>query len=364
MRPALDTYEKIDLYLEGKLSGSALLEFEAQLQVDKNLQSTLASVKLTNELVINHELLALKARMQKDMKDIPFASTQATKNLKKWGVVSFLSISIIALVWWFGNKTPEATTPTQMAANKTIAAIRPTKTQAVNLVAPTQETVERLHPEITSVQAPTLVQAEQLIVNTSTSHEPISLNLKTAQAPVPNSSNTSAANPCAGVVLQSQVKVSQTCQDNANGEINFEQLKNGKAPYQYSINNGNTFTQNAHFTHLQAGEYKLSIKDDHGCETGIPSILITTKDCHQELTNFAFNPQYHETFQVPVKEGQAGTIQVYTRTGTLVFTATFMDTYSWDGTQTNGSSAIPSLYKYLIELTDGSIKKGTVTIYE
>lgn len=362
MRPELDIYEKIDLYLEGKLSESALHAFENQLQADTSLQSKLASVKLTNELVMNHQLLALKARMQNEMKDIPFEPTKPNIKLKVAGFIGLISMSIIGLYWWFGIKTPITAIKKAVITNSSNA-IGTTKSPPIQttVVNPTQPRIESISPEATSVQTPTQVQAEELIVNTTTSHEPTSANLKTAQTPLPNTIDN---NPCVGVVLQSHVRTSPTCTDNATGEISFEGIKNGKTPYQFSINNGNVFTNNAHFTHLQAGEYKLSVKDAHGCQTTMPSVQISTKECHKEITNFAFNPQYHETFQFPIKEGQAGTIQIYTRTGSLVYEAKLIDVSSWDGTQTNGSIATAGLYKYLIELTDGSIKKGTVTIYE
>jgi hypothetical protein len=364
MRPELDIYEKIDLYLEGKLSGSTLHEFENQLQTDSSLQSKLAAVKLTNELVINHQLLALKARMQKEMKDIPFEPTKTNKKLKIAGVVGLISMTMVACYWWLGINAPITATKQYIVKNTNAinnqGSLKAQPTPAI-ATSTTQPSIERASPEAPSVQTPMLTQMEHHIENTNTSLEPAISPLKTAQPPLHNSSDV---NPCAGIILQSDIKTNPTCIENATGEISFEDLKNGKTPYQFSINNGTAFTKNAHFTHLQAGEYKLSLKDALGCQTILPSVHITTKECLKEITNFAFNPQYHETFPFPFKEGQTGSIQIYTRTGTLIYEAKLADAAGWDGTQTNGSIATAGLYKYLIEFTDGTIKKGTVTIYE
>ncbi|MCB0531648.1 MAG: gliding motility-associated C-terminal domain-containing protein [Lewinellaceae bacterium] len=56
-----------------------------------------------------------------------------------------------------------------------------------------------------------------------------------------------------------------TCFGLANGEISFGLPYGGIAPYQFSIDNGKTFSSNAFFDGLTAMDYKLVVRDSTGC---------------------------------------------------------------------------------------------------
>lgn len=56
-----------------------------------------------------------------------------------------------------------------------------------------------------------------------------------------------------------------SCMDN-DGVISFSQVSGGYGPYLYSINNGQTFSQQINFANLAPGSYDLRIQDANGCE--------------------------------------------------------------------------------------------------
>ncbi len=56
-----------------------------------------------------------------------------------------------------------------------------------------------------------------------------------------------------------------TCFEFLDGQINIGQPTGGIAPYHFSINNGQSFSQNPTFTGLAAGDYKLVVRDSTGC---------------------------------------------------------------------------------------------------
>jgi IgGFc binding protein/CHU_C Type IX secretion signal domain/SprB repeat len=55
------------------------------------------------------------------------------------------------------------------------------------------------------------------------------------------------------------------CFGDANGQIQFGKPAGGFPPYQYSVDNGRVFSQNALYNQLKAGIYKLVVRDSIGC---------------------------------------------------------------------------------------------------
>ena len=56
-----------------------------------------------------------------------------------------------------------------------------------------------------------------------------------------------------------------SCFGYSDGQIRFGVPYGGLAPYQYSVNNGGTFSKNYSYTGITAGAYKLVVKDSLGC---------------------------------------------------------------------------------------------------
>lgn len=65
------------------------------------------------------------------------------------------------------------------------------------------------------------------------------------------------------------------CFGESNGEIVITVPINGKAPYQYSITNGNTWTTSTTITGLSAGTYTVTMLDDNGCSNELDPVEIT-----------------------------------------------------------------------------------------
>ena len=57
-----------------------------------------------------------------------------------------------------------------------------------------------------------------------------------------------------------------TCQSDSNGDITFQQV-NGLTPFQYSIDNGQTFQSNINFSGLTGGSYQLVLQAGNGCQS-------------------------------------------------------------------------------------------------
>lgn len=56
-----------------------------------------------------------------------------------------------------------------------------------------------------------------------------------------------------------------SCFDFSDGQVNFGIPSGGLAPYQYSVDQGFSFSTNPHFSNLHAGDYQLVARDSTGC---------------------------------------------------------------------------------------------------
>ena len=371
MRPALDIYEQIDLYLDGKLAGDELLQFEHQLNIDATLTAKVASVKLANELLVNKELLSLKAQMKIEMANIPFEGDALPAKTQKlpW---KLLIVSVLSIV--YGGVmllTKQDAKPEQVnKSQEKIYVSDKHETKELNLQNKSFETTDVSTNKITINESNkiTIPQVDHSVV-TDQDHSakenvgsPSVVPHEYKKLPALITENA-LVDPCSAVVLEADVKLLPTCKDQSTGEIIFDDIKNGISPYAFSVDQGKHFSKHNRFSHLKTDTYQPVIKDANGCITQLQHVSITEKECSTEQKEFAFNPQYNETFKFPVSETAEGKIQILTRTGTLVFTATLGSTKEWDGIALDGSSAKAGVYVFIVEFSNGKIKKGYVTLY-
>jgi len=66
-----------------------------------------------------------------------------------------------------------------------------------------------------------------------------------------------------------------SCNGLSDGEITFSNISGGTTPFDFSIDNGVTYSTDSVFNALSAGAYDLQIIDDNGCLTNAASITVT-----------------------------------------------------------------------------------------
>ena len=71
------------------------------------------------------------------------------------------------------------------------------------------------------------------------------------------------------------VIIDATCNGFSDGSIDITNPTGGVAPYQYSIDNGNTFQASNTFNALSAGNYDLVIRDNNNCESQPVTVAVS-----------------------------------------------------------------------------------------
>lgn len=77
-----------------------------------------------------------------------------------------------------------------------------------------------------------------------------------------------------------------TCFNNNTGQITFS-ASGGTTPYQYSINNGTSFSNQTTVQFLSAGSYNTIVRDAHGCE--VNTTVVITEPALLTIQNIAVN---------------------------------------------------------------------------
>ena len=361
MRPDLDIYEKIDLYLENKLSSEELHMFENEMMKDDLLKSRVETVKSTNNLLVSIQLNDLKSKMKKDMKSIPFEPEVTKINFWPW-ILASIGILASSVLFYSLNKTDESIGDIKINKEK-VSVNTPQNKPIVAENEPKANKKEIKNNEILMLGASPIIVIEPEIIHQPVNKIPdVAIEKNNVQI-INNVIKQELVNHCVGVLIDADVQFKSTCVESPTGEIIFDKVINGKAPFVYSINNGESFEPNNHFNNLQANNYFVSIKDANGCETKLKPILLTSKTCTKASNEFAFSPSLNESFKFPIEHGDEGKIQILTRNGQIVFTANISEIQEWNGESNTGFGIGAGVYVFIIEYKNGKLQKGYVTLY-
>lgn len=167
---------------------------------------------------------------------------------------------------------------------------------------------------------------------------------------------------CRKVKFKIELTVQESCNNKATGSftIHRESVSGGQPPYRFSINMSG-FYDTLVFTTLFPGNYPVYMKDVNNC-TGIAGVAqIGSVDCTYQAV---FAPLKDETWTVPVETGKEGILQIFSKSGALVYSLKNIGDYIpvWDGETNTGQQLPMGLYQFEINYSDGTRFSGTVTI--
>ncbi len=91
------------------------------------------------------------------------------------------------------------------------------------------------------------------------------------------------------------------------GRLSIRNLKGGQAPFQYSIDNGNTFQTVANFDELTADNYTVLVVDANGCELSKPINFAPFTSVDLSLVAFQ-EVEKGTTFQMPLNIANNGAL--------------------------------------------------------
>jgi len=89
------------------------------------------------------------------------------------------------------------------------------------------------------------------------------------------------------------------CHDELNASIHFQNVSNGAAPYFYSIDGGNSYSNNSSFNNLGPGSFNLILKDNLECIQD-SFVILTNPDSIELIIDSPIELKFGETHQIEV----------------------------------------------------------------
>jgi hypothetical protein len=368
LRPELETYQLIDNYLNGTLTGEELAAFEQRLQTDSSLAEEVSFVQLTNEVVVGATFDALRNQMSNDIADI-----DASKNTRTWGLTGLiLGIVSIGVVGMYTLSTEEDTTSVTGPALQTPSVIKnqPAEQSAASEKITQPATTEKTNQLRTQTDVRTALPDEKIPLQTpleksTTDHAFTQIPvIKPAEtiAHTPISKTTDAVNPCDQVTLKAVITSSPSCDDASNGSITIpiNQISGGTKPYKIAFNKSTDAGTKEHYAYLPAGTYNINITDANGCTKNFSS-EVTEKNCRK--TSYVFAPDKGQVCTITAKEDESYVLTILNMAGKQVYkTNTMEGSFEWQGLSQQGEYLTAGLYIYILEYTSGEKENGQITI--
>lgn len=366
MNPKYDIYEQIDRYLNKELSEAELAQFNERLSHDAEFKSIVEAQKIANEVIIDQEMIKLKARMKQEMNADPAGSGP-------WAKIIILSavVTSAALLYTYLNHSSSSTEETKSvvasSSSEHPAPIEENKKAKEYLSKPIQSQKVSSHSDaptsISSVPATPPGESKPEEVELKKEHAVSPLATKTEEVKQAAQTIEPLKVNCEVVVITAKANIDYSSSEKGEATIVIEQasVKGGSAPYTYALNQS-AFEQDPRFEGLKDGVYHVRIKDYNGCISPIKKELVV-KIPLKEIDE-AFVPSQGERWKFPVKTEADATLTIFNKSGATVYSTTISGGYpeEWDGRTNAGVELESGNYYFVIQYSARDIVKGHISI--
>jgi hypothetical protein len=363
MNPKYDIYEEIDRYLNDELSEAELAQFNEKLSTDAEFKSIVEAQKIANEVIIDQEMIKLKARMSKEM------SADNTGS-GPWGKIILFSAVVVtsaALYSYINHSSSNAEEVKEISATpaQTITPVEQNQSELAIAPVEQQQTDKQIAP-VTVDAKNTPVDATpstEVIVPLTETVTPTVTPQKEEVKQVVKAADQIAKVNCETVHISAQVRVDYGFDSDGEATIIIDQLsvKGGTAPYSFAIDQS-AFENDTRFDGIKDGVYHVRVKDHNGCVSQVKKDVIV-KTPVKEIDE-AFAPAHGERWKFPIKANKEATVTIFNKAGIQVYTTAVSGGYpeEWDGRNNSGVELESGNYYFVIQYNPRDVVKGHISI--
>jgi hypothetical protein len=360
------SFEKIDEYLNGELTGQELSEFKDMMEKHESLAEEVQFQKLANEAIVELNL----ANLRKELKQISLKQRTANLNKLYGGIAS--GIILVSAIAYFAL-SPKA----NLAKSASEAAAISLDTQQPER---TEGTPQTLTSEITTQKQTNIEPITQTVPSTTSDLQTVTDSIMLIPASIPQTSsnklvtdqmtehvqekNTNQGDivPCKADAIDAFIHIEPACKyEKGSGKITIDlaSVKGGKPGYQFSLNDGADYQEFPVFEQLGSGPAQLLIKDAQGCISK-KQLIIPEKNCFKEVILY---PLRDETWEAPVISKE-NVITIANLQGRIIFEYTYSDNeiFIWNGKTPDGQDLPMGQYSYTIKGDKGKVVNGYISI--
>lgn len=362
------TYERIEAYLNGDMSLEESIAFEKELSADTSLSELVNKHKLVNDLVLENRLLSVKNILQEEHAKAIKEDTYKKYIYSAIAAIVVTCAAVSILVYNKTNEPKQGATPiieatSENSSSITIQANRNAK--SIHSKSSFEQTIQPTYLRKQDVQLIeeknklNVVSVEKQVAQDIKETTTITQKTEHQTEEMNTSKGQTTTDPCAGVVINADLKTLPTCLHESLGNVVVYNTQGGTKPYKIAVlNEQKEIVLNSN---LAKGIYQVQITDAKGCEKIYPSVEIAEKDCPLD---YSFNPFIGEKWSIE-SHTTSGQLEIYNKGGVLYYKENLEANREneWTGTGFN-NQLMPGYYIFVIKYADGTIKKGSVTIVQ
>lgn len=367
MRPELETYQQIDQYLNGLLSGEELHAFEQKCATDASFAEEVDLFRITNQVVLGANFDDVRQQMTKDISSID----SKNKLTKKWLLglaIGVVGVSIIGTVLTVKNESP-VSVENSLTKDSSVSTTNPVKNTSQDTSI--EQTTVGLEKSSPSKNKSVPIDSQQTSSSISVA-EPKESNIVQSKSTLevqkvavvePNESKEKSVleNPCKEISLSATITSKPSCTNNQTGSIHIPitSIHGGKQPYSIQFES-NKPSQKETYNYLATGSYTLLIRDANNCFNTFTQEVVEV-NCRK--TSYVFAPDKGQTWTLDALNDQEFSIRLLNVSGKEVYKSEHIqNTFEWNGLSQQGAYLDAGLYIYILETVSGEKENGQVTI--
>ncbi len=345
-------YELIDMYLQSKLQGDALKDFENELHNNSNLSQEVELYKIVDEVVVCGYNENLRQQMKTDLEKF-----ESRFSFKFWLSV-ILGVSIVAGAAFFTISFSNETKPQKVQFNE-IQEVKKSPLVLKNKL----DTLIRLKPNDTFTKHAinnTNLEGSQENENTILENK-VNIVKNEVVTPIEKikvDEQVSVIKPCNGVHMHWETETTPTCDNKTEGtiKVNLSTIRGGNAPYLIKINQIET----NYLAHLASGSYDIVVSDKLGCNE-TKHTVVEKKQCNAK--SFIISPDLGELWKFQPESNEDYNLDIINQSGQSVFSIkNISGNFDWDGASVQGGLLPLGLYVYIVEYKGGKKETGQITL--
>lgn len=369
MKNNIDITDLFIKHSQNKLSNNELTRFNERLANDAAFRNAFYDFELTNNLLLNKELFEVNDILN-ELREKPVNLTKpsSTKSLLLGG--SLVLVGLFAGAYYFsGGDDVQDETKQVFVQPLTTPVVIGNQNNALIEEKTHREEESTIKLAIEKEDSIVFVEVEN---ETEFFIEPIEENLTEQPNKVlieegeEEKKVEQLVNESKKIIdycttpIEMEFVMTATCQEEALGVIDLRNVIGVNGTYELALNTANDFESIDEYTGLEAGTYRVFLRDEKGCQA-MRVVTIEERFCMQK--HFEIVLSYNEFWEIPLNEN--GKVKVFNRKGELVanFAIEENGENSWEGIGLDGRYLSSGLFSYVIETESGKSYLGSVSIF-
>lgn len=353
-------FERIEGFLRGDLDEVKRLDLEREASVNNKIKEEIEAHRIAHQVVTDYNLINLRSQLA-DWHTQNDSGSGYNKTLIG------LSVAAILFVGWMSFELiPFDKTEDDFSKSTPLPELMEKKAEVIK-----EKEIVKRHKIINQISTSDLQDGEVMETETKVESQPLwySVARKSPflETEIPTISGLHVPEKpepdCEKTIPADMLTFQGSCAGKLEGYIHFSDIMiEDFGLTAFSVDSGQTFTQNGMFELLPNGVYHPMVFSNTGCiyASSAPIILFGGKGC--DMGNLTVIDVANNQFWEPEFDDEIEALEIRNSSGNLVFSSGISSGFRWDGKKTGGEHLPMGSYYYEAKSKNGVVSSGQVTI--